>query len=447
MSRKVLSLTEGNIRKVIISFAWPVFISSIFAELYNITNSMIVGNYVSLRALSAVSACTWICNIFNFTFFGLGMGTGIIVARYYGAKDYENLEKSLDTAIIFAVVGGIALTVLSEMFLPVLMKICNITGDIYGDARDYLRVYFLGNTAVLTSQMCFYILRSFGDTRHQLYFSIISSIVNVVLGVIFVRFLGMNITGTALATIISQFVMDILALRQMIRIDGVNFDIRNLHFSFRTVMEICRLGIPAGFQNMLIALSSMVVQSYVNMFPNEVIAGIGVGEKLTNWGQMYSVAVSSATMALVAQNLGAERYDRARESIRESAIISSAATLFSIVVLFISAPLLVSRFSDSAEAVEYGVQMIRWSVFSMFFISLSHIYNAACRGAGNVRAPMIVGIIGQVIVKYLFVFIGLKVFYDVHILYLASATGFVVAGLLAVLYFYTSRWSREHNLR
>ncbi|MBR5754892.1 MAG: MATE family efflux transporter, partial [Erysipelotrichaceae bacterium] len=368
MSRKVLSLTEGNIRKVIISFAWPVFISSIFAELYNITNSMIVGNYVSLRALSAVSACTWICNIFNFTFFGLGMGTGIIVARYYGAKDYENLEKSLDTAIIFAVVGGIALTVLSEMFLPVLMKICNITGDIYGDARDYLRVYFLGNTAVLTSQMCFYILRSFGDTRHQLYFSIISSIVNVVLGVIFVRFLGMNITGTALATIISQFVMDILALRQMIRIDGVNFDIRNLHFSFRTVMEICRLGIPAGFQNMLIALSSMVVQSYVNMFPNEVIAGIGVGEKLTNWGQMYSVAVSSATMALVAQNLGAERYDRARESIRESAIISSAATLFSIVVLFVSAPLLVSRFSDSAEAVEYGVQMIRWSVFSMFFI-------------------------------------------------------------------------------
>ena len=119
---QAVSLTEGNIRKLIFSFSWPIFVSMIFSELYNITNSMIVGNYVSLEALSAVSACTWICNVFNYTFYGLGMGAGILVAGYFGAKDHDNLKKSLDTSLVFAVVGGSILTVVSELALPFLLK-------------------------------------------------------------------------------------------------------------------------------------------------------------------------------------------------------------------------------------------------------------------------------------------------------------------------------------
>ncbi|MBQ6126951.1 MAG: MATE family efflux transporter, partial [Erysipelotrichaceae bacterium] len=207
MAKSVL-LTEGNIRKQILAFSWPVFLSIIFSELYNITNSMIVGNYVSLEALSAVSACTWICNIFNYTFYGLGMGAGILIARYYGAGDMKNLKRSLDTSVAFALVGGVALTVLSEMFLPFLMKLCNIGPDLYANALSYLRVYLIGNTAVLTSQMCFFILKSFGDTKHQFYYSVISSIINIILRLIFVRVFHMNVIGTALATIISQYATD-----------------------------------------------------------------------------------------------------------------------------------------------------------------------------------------------------------------------------------------------
>lgn len=441
------TLTSGNIRKQILNFAWPVFISSIFSELYNITNSLIVGNYVSLKALSAVSACTWICNVFNYTFYGLGMGAGIIVGKYFGAKDKDNLEKTLDTAIIFAIVGGIGLTILSEMFLPILMKMSNISGDIYNDASAYLRVYLLGNSAVLTYQMCFYILRSFGDTKHQLYYSIISSITNIILGVIFVRVFDLSIIGTALATIISQFVMDILALRLLLKMDEIKIDLNHPRFSFEIVKDICRLGIPAGFQNMLIAISSMMVQSYVNTFDNAVIAGIGVGEKVSNWGQMFSVAIASATMSLVAQNLGAKKYDRVQESIKESVIISTFFTLISIIIVFLSAPFLISKFNSDPQTILYGTNMIRYSIFGMLFVNFSHIYNAACRGAGNVKAPMVVAIIGQVICKYLFVYIGLKIKRDVHVLYLASAFGYTVAGCLAMLYFYTSRWIKKHGLR
>ena len=236
---QAINLTEGKILPLILRFTWPVFISMIFQELYNITNSMIVGNYISLKALSAVSACTWICNIFNYTFFGLGMGTGILVARYYGAKDHKSLKTTLDTAIVFAFVGGAILTVVSELALPLMMKLCSIGPDIYADARSYLIVYILGSTAVLTSQMCFYILRSFGDTKHQLYYSIISSLVNISLGIVFVRILHLNVVGTALATIISQFVMVALSLRLVFHIDGIEFDIRNIDFSWKVVKDIC----------------------------------------------------------------------------------------------------------------------------------------------------------------------------------------------------------------
>ncbi len=446
MAKSVL-LTEGNIRKQILAFSWPVFLSMIFSELYNITNSIIVGNYVSLEALSAVSACTWICNIFNFTFYGLGMGAGILIARYYGAGDMENLKRSLDTSVAFALVGGIALTVLSEMFLPFLMKLCNIGPDLYADALAYLRVYLIGNTAVLTSQMCFFILKSFGDTKHQFYYSVISSIINIVLGLIFVRLFHLDVIGTAIATIISQYVTDYLALRLMFHYDGINFDIRNMDLSLKVVADICILGIPAGFQNMLIAISSVMVQSFINRFPNEVIAGIGVAEKVGNWAQLASVSISSATMSMVAQNMGAEKYDRVQESIKESAILSSFFTILSIAVIMILAPWLVSRFNDSPEVIYYGTQMIRFSNFGMFFASLSHVYNGANRGAGNVRIPMYIAIFCQCLCKYLFVWLGMMFFYDVHILYLGTAFGFVLAGTMATLYFYKSEWTLEQHLR
>ncbi|MCR5096489.1 MAG: MATE family efflux transporter [Erysipelotrichaceae bacterium] len=447
MSEIAEKTDQRQVARQILSFSWPVFISMIFTELYNITNSLIVGNYVSLKALSAVSACTWITNIFNYSFYGLGMGAGILIARYYGAKDHKKLKQALDSAIVFAFAGGIILTLCSETLLPLIMKISNIGPDIYADALRYLRVYLLGNTAVLTYQMCFFILRSFGDTRHQLYYSIVSSIANMLFGLLFVRVFHLDVIGTAMATIISQFIMDVLALRLMFRHDDFDFSFKDIDFSFRVVGEICALGIPAGFQNMLIALSSMMVQSHINTFENEVIAGIGVAEKIIGWGQLPSVSISSATMALVAQNIGAENYEKVRAVIKESLKLSLVASVVLVGLIVAFAPLLVSRFNSDPGVRYYGTRMIYFSFYGPIIIVFSHIYNAACRAAGNVRIPMYIAIFSQVICKYAFVHFGLKLIYDVHILYMGTAIGYSMAGLLASLYFLRSRWTLEHGLR
>ena len=198
---------------------------------------------------------------------------------------------------------------------------------------------------------------------------------------------------------------------------------------------------------MLIAISSMMVQSDTNTFSNEVIAGIGVAEKVVNWGQMGSLAFSSAAMAIVAQNVGAGKYDRVKEAIKECLIISNIFTICSIVVLYFSAPYLISRFNQNELVIMYGTQMVRYAIFSMVFINLSHVYNAACRAAGNVRFPMYIAIFSQVFCKFIFVYIGLKIYYDVHVLYLGSAFGYTMAGILATLYFYRSTWTLENGLR
>lgn len=442
-----IDFTSGDLVSGIIQFAIPFFLASIFNELYNITNSMIVGNFISTKALSAVSACTWICNIFNYTFFGLGTGAGIVIANLYGAKNSTNLKKAVDTALVFAVIGGLALTALSELSLPFLMKICNISVDLYKDASQYLRVYLLGNSAVLTYQMCFFILRSFGDTKHPLLYLVISSIINIILGILFVRVFNMSIVGTAIATIISQFVVDVLSLRLLLKMDEIQFDIHNIEFSFEYVKKICSLGIPAGIQNMLIALSSLGIQSYVNLFPNEVIAGIGVAEKVAAWAQMPSMAFSNALVAVVSQNVGAEKYDRVHEAIRKVVFLSCIAVSISICIMFICARKLVSLFNDNQEVIMHASTMVRIMIFSYIFLNLSHVFNGANRAAGNVKAPMIIAVASQVIGKFLFVYIGLKIKYDVIILYCGSAFGYTLAGIFASLYFYKSSYVQELKLR
>ena len=442
-----IDFTTGDLNSGIIKFAIPFFLASIFNELYNVTNSMIVGNFISTKALSAVSACTWICNIFNYTFFGLGTGAGIVIANLYGAKDKTKLKKAIDTAIVFAVIGGLLLTLISELSLPFLMKICNIQTDIYKDASQYLRVYLLGNSAVLTYQMCFFILRSFGDTKHPLYYLVFSSVINITLGMLFVRVLNMSVVGTAIATIISQFVVDILSLRLLLKMDEIKFDIHNIEFSFEYVKKICSLGIPAGLQNMLIALSSLGIQSYVNQFPNEVIAGIGVAEKTAAWAQMPSMALSNAVVAIVSQNVGARNYDRVHEAIKKVVIMSCIVVSISIGLMFIFAPKLVSLFDNDIEVIMHATKMVRIMIFSYFSLNLSHVFNGANRAAGNVRAPMIIAVASQVIGKFLFVYIGLKISYSVNILYAGSAFGYALAGIFATLYFFTSEYVKELGLR
>ena len=445
--KKELDLTEGTVGERIMHFIWPVLLASVFQQFYSLTNQLIVGNYVSKEALSAVSACSNVTNIFTFFFGGIGLGSGIVVSHAYGAKKQDKLKEAIDTSLLMSFFGGIMLTILSEATIKLIMGLININETLYPIAYDYMRVYMIGNMAVFMYNMCFYIFRSVGDSKHPLYYLILSSVFNLVLGVIFVRVFNMNVIGTALATIISQFIVDILCVRLMVVNPVLNVNLKELKMNWKLVWEICRLGIPAGIQNTLIAMAGVTVQAYTNLFSNEIIAGVGVGQRVTGYAQIPLHAFTTVTTSYVGQNYGAGKYDRVREGMKYCLRLSNIVSLTLSRLCFIFAKELVGMFNKDPEIIRYGVEMVRYTVFSTIFIGWSHIYNGVCRGAGNVRFPLIIAVVTQVIIRYVYVVVAFKIRFNVVDIYVANCIGYFFAGIVAFLYFRFSSWTLENHLR
>lgn len=445
--KQSIDLTQGNVAKQIIRFIWPVFLASLFQQLYNLSNQFIVGNYVNDNTLSAVSTCSVITGIYMQMFSGLGLGAGILVSNYYGAKNTEKVKSTVETSIIMSVVGGIVLSIFSELTIPLFMRMININDVLYPIASDYLKVYVLGSTAVLMYNICFYILRSIGDTKHPLYYLIVSSVLNIVLGIIFVRVFKFNVIGTALATIIAQFVVDILCLVLIQNTDVLSVDYHHINFDWTACKEILSLGIPTGFQNSLIGFSGVVVQSYTNLFSNEVIAGIGVGQRVSGYAQMPLHSLSTVATSYIGQNYGAKQYDRVQDGIKFCLQISNIVSFVTCTLVFIFAPTLVAMFNRNPEIIKYGAEFVRYTVYSTIFIGWSHIYNGACRGAGNVREPLFIAVFSHFVVRYIFVTVAFKLSFNVINIYYSNVIGSAFAGILATLYFHLSKWTKENHLR
>ena len=446
--KKFVDLTEGVVWKQLLRFVWPITLANLFQQLYGMTNSMIVGNYMSTDALSSVSSTQSICNIANFFFYGISTACGILVSNYHGAKDKENLRKTIHTGLLMGVGIGVIVTVLGEVFCDQLMALTNIRESIYHNAEIYLRVYMLGNAAVFLYNISFFIMRSLGDSRDPLYYLMFSSVMNVILGIAFVKYLHFGVVGTALASIISQLLVDILAVRALFRMDpSFRMSLKDLEVDFSLVKRMLTLGIPASIQNMLIALSNMVVQSHVNMFSNEFIAGVGVAEKVSSWTQIPMQSISTIGTSYVGQNLGAKKYDRVHEGIRMCNTIATIITAVFAGFIFLFAETFVGLFNDNPEVIKYGATMTRYMVFGFIPLTWSHIYNGCCRGAGNMKVPMIIAVFAQCIFKFMFVTIGLKIRFDEIFIYLATTLCYALAGILASVYFHTSKWTKEAHLR
>lgn len=447
-SKSNVDLTKGVIWKQLLLFVWPIILASVFEQVYNLTNAMIAGNLISTNALSAISATSQITIIASYVFYGLSTACGILVSNYYGARDMRNVQRAVDTGLVVAVVGGILFTIAGQIFTPLLMKVSNVNRSLYVEAEKYLRVYLIGSAAVFIYNMSFFVMRSLGDSRHPLYFLMVSCVLNILLGIVLVKVFDLGVIGIALATVISQLVTDILALRSLTSLDeNLTINILKLHPDKKMMSRMMTLGIPASFQNILIAFSEMMIQSHVNLFSNEVIAGIGVANKVAVWVRLPMQSITVILTNYVGQNLGAKEYERVQKGIEICNMIGAAITLVCCIVVFIAAKPFVSMFDKDPTVIEVGVAMTRYTIFSSIPLVYSHMYNGACRASGNVRIPMLLSVLSQCICRYLFVYIGMKLTFDIRVIYLSSLFGYTLSGIFATLYFRLSSYTREAHLR
>ena len=447
--KETVDLVNGDILTQLMKFVWPIILANFFQRIFNITNEMIVGNLVSGQAMSAVAACTYVNNVVDFIFYGIATACGIVVANSFGANDHEKTHGAIRTGLAMAVVGGLIITCFSELLMPSLLAFSKVKPELYADAERYMRVYMLGNTAVALYHMAFFVLRAMGDSRHPLYYLMTSCGINVVLGYVFVRFFNLGVVGVALATVISQYIVDILALKLMLGMDETyQFKLKEfLKIDLEYAGKILKLGIPAALQNMMLAFSNILIQQYVNSYSVAFVGGVGVANKVANFTQIPMLSISTIGTSFVGVNLGAKKYDRVKQGIKLCNRISLAITAVCALIIFALAEPIMGLFNSDPDIIKYGAIMTRFTVFSYIPLTWSHVYNGCCRGADNMLIPLLINMFCQCIFKYFFVMIGTAMGYGEIMIYLAYLCSSTLAGVAALLYFQLSPWTKKAHLR
>ena len=431
-------LTQGNIAKELILFSLPIFAGQVFQNLYNSVDSIVVGRALGKTALAAVSSSADISMLLTGFFVGFSTGGGVLIARYFGAKEPQKLERALHTLVSFGIIIGLSMAALGIILSPLLLRLVKCPEDVFPEALSYLRFFFHDAAFTEIYTVGSRILQSVGDSRRPFYYLVISSVTNIIMDVLFVVVLHLGVIGAALATIISQSLSVALVYIRMLRTDDVYrlHPKMLLHMDPKMLKEITVLGFPAAIQSSLISISNLFVQRYINFFGSSAMAGIGAAKKIDRFVGMIAQSLGLATTTFVSQNVGAKKYDRAFKGIRSALLICAVYILTVGTLVFVLAEFFVNIFITDEEAVAFGVSMVHVMLPFYYFQCLNNIFANAVRGFGKSFVVMVCSVVGMIGCRQLFLFIAMKLNYSVVNVYIGFPVGWACAALLVMVYYF-----------
>lgn len=407
-SRKatVRDMTEGSIVKQVILFALPLMLGNIFQMLYNTVDSIVVGNFVGKQALAAVGSTTMIVNMMVFFFNGFSTGAGVIIANLFGARNMEKLHKAIETTMAATFLLSALFTVAGVAAVKPMLRFMATPEDVFGEATVYLQIYIGGISGLLVYNMGSGILRAVGDTMRPLFFLVLTSVVNIVLDLVFVVGLHSGIEGVAWATIISQFISAVLTLLLLTRSEDIHrLTWVDLKIDRGILGEIFAVGLPAGIQSIITAFSNVFVQSYINFFGSSCMAGWSCYNKLDQFVMLPMQSMAMAATTFVSQNIGAGRERRADKGTVITVSMSVGVTAVIVALLCLFAAPAVRMFSPDESVIEYGVLFIRANCFFLLFNCVNHVLAGALRGRGDSKGPMIIMLLAFVGIRQVYLYV------------------------------------------
>ena len=437
-------MTQGAIWKKILLFSLPLLLGNVFQQLYNTVDSVIVGNYVGGDALAAVGTSGPIINLLVGLFMGIATGAGVVIARYFGAQDSEGVHDAVHTTLAATFIGGLFLTVVGVLLSPTVVRLVGVPENIMADSISYLRIYFGGIIAMMTYNMGAGILRAVGDSKTPLYFLIISSIVNIILDMVFVIALDMGVAGVAWATLIAQAVSATLTIMMLCRINAsYRVSLRQIRIKMSYLKEIIRIGLPSGLQNAIISMSNIVVQSYINSFGSAAIAGYSTYGKVDAFALMPVMSLSMAITTFTSQNIGAQRYDRVRQGVKTGLCMTcgTAVVLTSLVVVFARA--LLGIFTSDQQIIDYGLLTMTYQAPFYIILAVNNTLAGILRGAGKASVPSIIMAANMCGVRILWLSILMPIFNSIIVVYLAFSVTWLTTGLCLIWYYRHSHWLEQ----
>ncbi|MBE5778238.1 MAG: MATE family efflux transporter [Clostridiales bacterium] len=444
MSNGATLMTEGPVWKHIVKFAVPVFWGNLFQQLYNVVDTLVVGNCLDSNALAAVSSSGNIIFLMVGLFSGLFTGAGAVISGYFGARDQQNMSKAIHTTVAFGLVSGVVLSVAGVFLSPVLLRWIGTPASVFPKSVEYFRVYFAGVIFVVLYNTAAGIFQTVGDSRHPLYFLIVSSVVNVVLDLVFVAGLGMGVGGAALATVISQAVSAGLGFYRLFTTDEV-FRVwpKKIRFHGKMLRRLLVMGIPAGLQNSIISIGNIFVQSGINRYDAMAVAGSGAYSKIEGFGFLPVNAFIMALTVFTAQNLGAKEMDRVKKGSRFGIVscMIMAETIALLVYAF--APVLIGLFNGEADVVKIGTIHARTVTPFFFLLAFSHSVAAILRGAGKAVVPMVVMGVCWCAVRIVYISFVTPMFDSIRAVFMVYPITWTLSSIVFLIYYLKGNWKNS----
>ena len=435
------ALTEGVIWKKMLLFALPVFLGNVFQQFYNAFDSWCVGNFLGEDALAAVSSSGSLIFMLIGFFNGVAMGAGVLIARCYGAKDYDAMRKAIHTDVAFGLVAGVTLSILGVTFSPTILRWMGTPEDVLPQSVSYFRFYFCGSVFSVMYNIFVGIHHAVGDSRHPLYYLILSTGINVVLDLLFVGVFRWGVGSAALATTISQGVSALLCCIHLLKVEApYQLKLREVRFHWESLKTIIRFGLPSGIQNSVIAFANLVVQSNINSFGKAAMAGCGSYSKIEGFAFLPVTCFTQALSTFVGQNLGAKKYDRVKKGVAFGVFCSCIMAELIGVLSWVFAPQLIGVFNSSPEVVDYGTRHMRTICLFYFLLALSHCIAAVMRGAGKATVPMVTMMACWCVLRVSYITVALRFVNELTTVSWAYPITWTCSSIVFLVYFFKVDW-------
>lgn len=418
-----MDMTKGHLVPQIISFTLPLIASSLLQLLFNAADMVVAGRYAGSDALAAIGSTSSLINLLVCLFMGLSVGTNVLVARFYGSGKESDVSETVHTSVLLAIICGILLTIIGFFWAPSLLASMDTPVEILPLAVLYIRIYFLGMPASLLYNFASSVLRAIGDTKRPLIYLTLAGILNFVCNVLFIVAFGMGVDGVAYATVLSQLLSAVLVLMALVRSDECyRVTVKNLKLTKDKLLQILRLGVPAGLQGCVFSFSNVLIQSSVNSFGAAAMAGNTAASNLEGFVYVSMNSFHHTCLSFTSQNYGAHNFERIKKVCYTCLSMVFGVGLVLGLLCYSNGPFLLSIYADSASAatvIEYGMRRLVVIMFTYYLCGMMDVMVGSIRGLGYSVMPTIVSLLGACAFRIVYIYTIFKSIHTMECLFIS----------------------------
>lgn len=433
-------MVNGSIMDKMISFALPLMLSGILQLLFNAVDIIVVGRFSGSQSLAAVGSTSSLINMLTNLFIGISLGANVLAARFYAAGKHKEMSETVHTAIATAFVSGVIMIFVGILLSRPALELMDTPSDVIELSTLYIRIYFLGMPFFMLYNYGAAILRAVGDTKRPLIFLVISGVINACLNMLLVIVFHLDVAGVAIATVISQVISCVLVIGCLYKTDAVyRLRFKKLRINKKYLVQIFRIGIPAGLQSTLISFSNVLLQSSVNSFGSIAMAGYTAANNILSFLYMAANAVTQACMSFTSQNFGARKPKRMDRVIIDGMILQFVICLILGTLAYVFGSQISSIYTDNSDVIKSSVEILALTTIPYFLCGIMDAWPGIIRGMGRSTVPMILCIIGTVGVRILWIFFFFPHHRTLRYLFISYPVSWIATIIMQLAYFFIIR--------